>query len=105
MKSLLIGEGATAVDRGEIIAAIEATPGARSLIHMRTQHIGPDDLLVAAKVEFEPDLDTAGLATSVDAAELAIRAQVPTATRIYLEPDLRRDQGDTEPPDPDTTIT
>ena len=105
MKSLLIGEGATEVDRGAIIAAIEATPGARSLIHMRTQHIGPDDLLVAAKVEFEPDLDTAGLATSVDAAELAIRAQVPTATRIYLEPDLRRDQGDTEPPDPDTTIT
>jgi cation diffusion facilitator family transporter len=96
MKSLLIGEGATVDDRAVIAEAIEATEGTRSLIHMRTQHIGPDDLLVAAKVEFEPDLDTAELAAAVDAVEVAVRDRVPTATRIYLEPDLRRDLADTE---------
>ena len=90
MKSLLIGESASAPDRSKIIEAIDATNGARSLIHIRTQHIGPDDLLVAAKVEFDPDLDTEDLAAAVDATEAEIRRRVPAATRIYLEPDLRR---------------
>jgi cation diffusion facilitator family transporter len=95
MKSLLIGEGAVPADRAEIVAAIEATPAVRSLIHMRTQYIGPDDLLVAAKVEFDTDLDTAALAAAVDAVEVAVRQRVPAATRIYLEPDLRRDPSTT----------
>jgi cation diffusion facilitator family transporter len=97
MKSLLIGEGASVDDRADIVAAIDASAGGRSLIHMRTQHIGPDDLLVAAKIEFDPGLDTADLAAAVDEVEAEIRTRVPTATRIYLEPDLRRDQGDAEP--------
>ena len=53
--------------------------------------------LVAAKIEFDPSLDTAGLAAAVDEVEAEIRKRVPTATRIYLEPDLRRNQADTEP--------
>jgi cation diffusion facilitator family transporter len=97
MKSLLIGEGATPEDRADIVEAMEATPGVQSLIHMRTQYIGPDDLLVAAKVEFESDLDTTGLAAAVDAAEAAVRQRVPSATRIYLEPDLRRDLSAIDP--------
>jgi hypothetical protein len=55
---------------------------------MRTQHLGPDDLLVAAKVEFAPDLSVSALADAIDVVEAVIRTVVPTATLIYLEPDL-----------------
>ena len=96
MKSLLIGEAAGVADRAAIIEAIESAECTQSLIHMRTQHIGPDDLLVAAKVEFNRELDTESLADAVNLVESAVRERVPTATHVYLEPDLHRDQGDTE---------
>lgn len=90
MKSLLIGEAATDADRALIEGAVDDTDGARSLIHMRTQHLGPDELLIGAKVEFESDLSTAELARAVNEVEETIRDRVPMATRIYLEPALRR---------------
>ena len=57
MKSLLIGEAATTEHQAAIQTAIEGTPDVRSLIHMRTLHLGPDELLVAAKIDLGPDLD------------------------------------------------
>ena len=56
----------------------------------RTQHVGPEDVLVAAKLEFAADLDMAELARAVDAAEARVRARVPAARLMFLEPDLRR---------------
>jgi cation diffusion facilitator family transporter len=91
MKSLLIGESATPKMSKEIREILEAQPRVEGVIHMRTQHLGPDELLVAAKVEFDADLQVAELARVVDACEAAVRAQVPIATRIYLEPDLTRE--------------
>ncbi len=61
------------------------------LIHFRTEHIGPDEILVAGKVEFAPALSGRELADVVDRVEGAIRAEVPTADPIYLEPDVSRD--------------
>jgi cation diffusion facilitator family transporter len=100
MKSLLIGEAATSEDQLAIAAAIAATPAVRGLIHMRTQHLGPDELLVAAKVELEPDLTTAEMAAAIDRTEAAIRAAVPIARVIYLEPDLLRTGGPAGAPPP-----
>jgi divalent metal cation (Fe/Co/Zn/Cd) transporter len=88
MKSLLIGEAATAEQQRGILAAIEETPGVRRLIHMRTLHLGPEELLVAAKVELAGSLDVREVADAIDAAEGRIRAAVPIARVIYLEPDL-----------------
>lgn len=90
MKGLLIGESASDHDVGAITAALEGSPGVISVIHMKTQHISPDELLVAAKLEFEPSLDVATLAERINAAEEALRAAVPTAKLSYLEPDVRR---------------
>ena len=56
---------------------------------MKTQHIGPDELIVAAKVEFDPTISMPELAASIDAAEQALRAAVPIAKLVYLEPDIR----------------
>jgi cation diffusion facilitator family transporter len=87
-KSLLIGESASADMQRLIVNALEDGPEVSRVIHLRTVHIGPDSLLVAAKVAVRPD-DTAGrIVAGIDAAEKRVRAAVPIATTIYLEPDI-----------------
>lgn len=90
MKGLLIGEGASLESEKAISAAISANPHVVGLIHLRTEHIGPDELLVAAKVDFGNALDLAGLAHAINEVEAAIRAAVSFRCVIYVEPDLRR---------------
>ncbi len=58
------------------------------LIHMRTQHLGPEELLVGAKVEFQRGLDFRQLSDAIDDVEAAIRARLPIARIIYIEPDI-----------------
>ena len=89
MKSLLIGESATLDDQLRIQQAITESPEVTSLIHLRTLHLGPEELLVAAKIDFAvPDAPT--LARAIDAVEARVRTAVPNAALIYLEPDLDR---------------
>ena len=90
MKSLLIGESATTEIREAIQRSIEESPVVRNLIHMRTLHLGPDELLVAAKVEFDAGLDLPSLTSAIDDLESAIRRQTPIARVIYLEPGITR---------------
>lgn len=89
MKSLLIGEGATSPELDKIETAVIAGRVQR-LIHIRTQYIGPDEMLVAAKIALEPGLPLADVASEIDAVEQRIRETVPSARLIYLEPDLDR---------------
>ena len=89
MKSLLIGESASPRIRRQILDAIEAAPQVRRLIHLRTLHLGPDELLVGAKVELEPALDFRAVAEAIDAVEQSIRDRVPAARIIYIEPDIQ----------------
>lgn len=89
MKSLLIGEGA----RPPVLAAIVdgITGGAvQSVIHLRTQYLGPEELLVAAKIALTPGLPMEDVARAIDEAEARIRSAVPAVRMIYLEPDLDR---------------
>jgi cation diffusion facilitator family transporter len=89
MKSLLIGESAAGPVEAAIRTAISDAPDVRRIIHLRTLHLGPDELLVAAKL----DLDSStvpDVARAIDAAENRVRAAVPIARVIYLEPDLFR---------------
>jgi cation diffusion facilitator family transporter len=90
MKSLLIGESATRYVRQKIEDAINECDCTVALIHLRTQHLGPDELLVGAKIDFGPSVTAAELAKNIDAVEVEIRAAVPTATVIYIEPDIQR---------------
>jgi cation diffusion facilitator family transporter len=90
MHSLLIGEGATKQEDAAIRAALEQTEHVDRLIHIRTQYLGPDELLVGAKIALAPQTDLATVAATIDAAEAAVRAAVPAAKVIYLEPDLDR---------------
>jgi cation diffusion facilitator family transporter len=90
MHSALIGEGATAQEGQAIRAALEQTANVDRLIHLRTQYMGPEDMLVGAKLAFSPEIDLATVAATIDAAEAAVRTAVPAARVIYLEPDLDR---------------
>ena len=92
MKSLLIGEGATKKQQAEIARAIEATDGVSRLIHMRTQHLGPEELLVGAKVELDAEYTTAEIGAAIDRVEANVRATVPSARPMYIEPDVHRER-------------
>jgi cation diffusion facilitator family transporter len=87
-KSLLIGEAATAADIQRICDALAAEPSVERVIHMKTMHLGPDELLVAAKIAVRHDETAADVARAIDNAEARIRKAVPTARVIYLEPDI-----------------
>ena len=89
MKSLLIGEGA----RPPVLAAIvDGLKGGavQDVIHLRTQYLGPEELLIAAKIALRPGLPMEDVAREIDEAEARVRAAVPAARMIYLEPDLER---------------
>jgi cation diffusion facilitator family transporter len=90
MRSLLLGEAADPEVQQQIADTIAAAPHVLHLIHLRTEHLGPDELLVAAKVEFSPDLTLRQLADVVNDVEAAVRRKVPDARVIYLEPDITR---------------
>jgi cation diffusion facilitator family transporter len=92
MKSLLIGEAASQSDQEAIRGAIEGAPSVRRLIHMRTEHLGPDELLVAAKLEFDGSLSFPDLAKAVDDTEARLREAVPAAKVVYIEPDVARSE-------------
>ncbi len=85
MQSLLIGESADADDRAAIRVAVESAPGVVALVHLRTQHLGPDEILVGARVAFESTLNAAEVAATIDDVERLVREAVPTAHPIYVE--------------------
>lgn len=89
-KSLLLGEGASVADVAAIRAALVDGDVVTGVIHMRTLYLGPDELLVAAKIAVQHDDTAAEVAAAIDAAEARIRAAVPIARVVYLEPDILR---------------
>jgi cation diffusion facilitator family transporter len=87
-KSLLVGEGASVADTEAIRDAINAQPQVEALIHMKTLYLGPDELLVGAKVAFARSRKLADVANDINELEVSIRAAVPVARIIYIEPDV-----------------
>lgn len=96
-KSLLVGEGATSADHDKIVDAINGGPEVEKLIHMKTLYLGPDELLVAAKVALTSDKTVREAADDIDAIEARIREAVPVARVVYIEPDVYRPAIDPEP--------
>jgi cation diffusion facilitator family transporter len=101
MKSLLIGEGASPAELDVLMDEL-AKGKVERVIHIRTQYLGPDELLVAAKIALNPGLTVAETAEAINHAELRVRNKIPAARLIYLEPDL--DRG-VEQPAPDSAIS
>ncbi len=90
MSSMLVGESAVPEQTAAIREALESEPSVTRIIHMRTLHTGPDEVMVAAKIGVTGTDTAASVADAINAAEARIRAAVPEARWIYLEPDLDR---------------
>lgn len=88
MKSLLIGEAATEEHVTALVTAVERVSSVNRVIDLKTQHIGPEELLVAGKLEFDHSLTNPQLSDAIDEVERSIREAVPLTSHIYLEPDL-----------------
>ena len=97
-KSLLVGEGATATDAEAIRDAINAHQKVEALIHMKTLYLGPDELMVGAKVAFGKNVLMTDVAHSINAVEHSIREAVPAARVIYIEPDVYLPPSEANPP-------
>ncbi|MGW1158537.1 cation diffusion facilitator family transporter [Streptomyces sp. NPDC002513] len=102
-KSLLLGEAAGLDVIREIESATVDGETVTGIIHMRTLHLGPEELLVAAKIAVRHDDTASQIAAAIDAAEARIRAAVPIARVIYLEPDVYSDAKAAKGPDPEAT--
>ena len=92
MGSLLLGEAAVP-EQHEAIERALVGDGVESVIYLRTLHLGPEEILVAAKIEATRSDTAEEVAAAIDAAEQRVRDVVPMATQIFLEPDLRRTRG------------
>ncbi len=97
-KSLLVGEGAEPDVVRKILAAFNGHPQVEAVIHMKTLYLGPDELLVAAKIAVPKATRAVEVAAAIDAIEKDVRAAVPVARVIYLEPDIYVPRDDDHPP-------
>ncbi|MFF7730776.1 cation diffusion facilitator family transporter [Streptomyces sp. NPDC008001] len=102
-KSLLLGEAAGPDQVAKIRAAAVDGETVTGVIHMRTLHLGPEELLVAAKIAVRHDDTAVRIADAIDAAEARIREAVPIARVIYLEPDIYREEAAAAGEDPAAT--
>lgn len=90
MAAMLVGEAALPEEESRIRSALESSPLVDRVIHMRTLHVGPDELLVGAKIAVAHSGTARDIAAGIDDAERRLRAAVPRAVYVYLEPDLDR---------------
>ncbi|MEV5985658.1 cation diffusion facilitator family transporter [Streptomyces sp. NPDC052051] len=102
-KSLLLGESAGVEEVKKIEAALVDGDAVTRVIHMRTLHLGPEELLIAAKIAVRHDDTAVEIAQAIDAAEARIRASVPIARVIYLEPDIYSEAEAAKGPDREAT--
>ncbi|MEU6078890.1 cation diffusion facilitator family transporter [Streptomyces sp. NPDC047108] len=102
-KSLLLGESAGPETDNTIREAVVDGDAVTRLIHMRTQHLGPDEILVGAKIAVRPEFTAQQVAEAINAAEDRIRTAVPSARVIYLEPDIYDETAAASGPDPAKT--
>lgn len=89
-KSLLLGEAASPEAVQRIQDALASTEGVTGVIHMKTLHLGPEEILVAAKIGVQGTDRAVDVAETIDRAERQIRAAEPMVTALYLEPDIYR---------------
>ncbi len=87
--SLIIGESATPADRLSVRNVVESVTGVRSVTQMLTMHQGPDDVILALKVDFERDLDVTAIESLIDEIETKVRGALPHMRHIFIEPDAK----------------
>lgn len=86
MRSLLVGESAGPEDMAAVRKVLDDDARVVRVRNVRTQHLGPQELLVGAELELDPALDGDDIGHAIEDLERQIQRVVPTATVVYLEP-------------------
>ncbi len=92
MSAMLVGEGALPEEYDAVYAALSSAPLVERVIHLRTLHVGPDALLVGAKIAIAHSQTAEDIARGIDDAERLLRIAVPSAQYVFLEPDFDRNK-------------
>jgi divalent metal cation (Fe/Co/Zn/Cd) transporter len=95
-KSLLIGEAVTQADDDKIRAIVRAHPSVIDIVHLRTMHLGPEEVMAAIKIRFQADMDVRTLEVKINEIEALLRAELPRLRRIYIEPGFDETAGRAE---------
>ena len=88
MHSLIIGEAASEKDLSKIVNIIESNSQVAQLVEMRTQHLGPDEILIGVRVAFRENLQTKEIANLINQLEADIRIELKNAGPIFIEPEI-----------------
>jgi cation diffusion facilitator family transporter len=90
-KELLIGQSVPAALRERMIEIVEQSPGVHGIVHLRTMHLGPEEVLVGMKLVFDDAMPARDIAQFIDVVEARLRAEMPILKRIYIEVGLPED--------------
>lgn len=96
-KGLLIGRAAAPADEAAIADVVRTHPDVLGLVHARTMHLGPAEIILALKVHFRPDMTVAALEARINELEARLRGAVPALRRIYVEPGFDESVGRAQP--------
>jgi divalent metal cation (Fe/Co/Zn/Cd) transporter len=86
-RSLLIGEGVTEETRLKVLELAARAPSVVSVSQLLSLHLGPDSVLLALKVRFQPQLGLKDLEAAINDLEQRIRTELPQMKKIFVEPD------------------
>ena len=89
LRGLLVGESASPVDHERIRTMLKASRGVLAVLDLRTEHVGPDEILVAAKLEFDHSLSGDDVARAINEMEKTVRAGFPEKLLLFIEPDIK----------------
>lgn len=90
-RSLLIGESADPKLIYKINHILRDEENIERVIHMRSLQLGPEDILLAVKIEFNQRLNTKEISNLINGIEAEIRSEFPIIKKIYIEPDIYRE--------------
>jgi len=89
-KSLLLGESADPALLRKIRLLLLREDSITRVIHIRSLHLGAEDILLAIKAEFSERLNVEQICNLINSLENEIRAQFPEVNKIFFEPDIFR---------------
>ena len=88
MKSLLIGEAVVPLEEEQIRTLVSSVDGVVKIIHMRTLHLSPEEILLAIKIGVNPTLSMSELSNLINEIEGVVREGNNKIKLIYIEPDI-----------------
>jgi divalent metal cation (Fe/Co/Zn/Cd) transporter len=83
---LLLGRAADAADQQLIRDRIEELPGVDELVELLTMYMGPDRLIVAARVAFSDQIDADAVEDLAERIDRELSGQLSATPHVFIDP-------------------